>query len=125
MASSRVGTRISAAMPGVFCLCSCSIIGIRNASVLPVPVWAVARTSLPSRACGIAAACTGVIVVNFAADSRVCNWAEIGSSVNCVIHLLSCLAEALVARTRLAGQQIGVSQLVLNYADNVRRGNRL
>jgi len=37
----------------------------RDASVLPVPVCAVASTSLPSIALGIAAAWTGVGVANF------------------------------------------------------------
>ena len=46
------------------------MIGIRNASVLPVPVCAVARMSLPSSACGIAAAWTGVGVAKLASDSR-------------------------------------------------------
>src|ERR1035437_3910527 len=40
-----------------------SISGIPNAAVLPVPVCALARTSLPARAGGIAAAWTGVGVV--------------------------------------------------------------
>ena len=38
IASSRVGTSTSAPMPGVFRWVSLSIIGMRNASVLPVPV---------------------------------------------------------------------------------------
>ena len=53
-------------MPGVFCFKSCSITGTRKASVLPVPVIAVASTSLPASACGIAAACTGVGMENLA-----------------------------------------------------------
>ena len=53
MASSRVGTSTSAVTPGAFSRRSCSITGIRNASVLPVPVCAVASTSWPSRAWGI------------------------------------------------------------------------
>ena len=44
--------------------------GIRNASVLPVPVCAVASTSLPASAVGIAAACTGVGIEKPAADKR-------------------------------------------------------
>ena len=36
------------------CAIICSIIGIRKASVFPVPVCAVARTSFPSKAGGIA-----------------------------------------------------------------------
>src|SRR6266567_3537795 len=82
MASSRVGTSTSAAMPGVLSLSSFSITGIKNASVLPVPVWAVASTSLPSSACGMAAACTGVGVINRAAASRSFTYGEINISEN-------------------------------------------
>jgi len=39
---------------------SCSMIGTRNAAVLPVPVWADPRTSRPARAGSIAAAWIGV-----------------------------------------------------------------
>jgi hypothetical protein len=70
IASSRVGTSTSAEIPRVLCFASFSITGIRNASVFPVPVCAVAIKSFPSRACGIAAACTGVGTRNFAAFSR-------------------------------------------------------
>src|SRR5260370_39497476 len=80
MASSRVGTSTSAAIPGVLSLSSFSITGIRNASVLPVPVCAVASTSLPSNACGIAAAWTGVGVVNRAAANRSFIYGEISIS---------------------------------------------
>src|SRR5438445_8148510 len=80
MANSRVGTRTSAAIPGVLSLRSFSITGIRNASVLPVPVCAVARTSLPSSACGIAAACTGVGVINRAAANFSFTYGEINIS---------------------------------------------
>src|SRR5260370_17166828 len=82
IASSRVGTRTSAAIPGVLSLRSFSITGIRNASVLPVPVCAVARTSLPSNACGMAAACTGVGVTNRAAANLSFTYGEINISEN-------------------------------------------
>ena len=56
MASSRVGTSTRASMVRDRGVCSSrSIIGTRKASVLPVPVWAVAIRSLPASACGIAA----------------------------------------------------------------------
>jgi hypothetical protein len=64
IASSRVGTRTSAPIPFPGSLSRRSITGIRKASVLPVPVCAVARTSLPVSAGGIAASWTGVGVVN-------------------------------------------------------------
>ena len=35
-------------------------IGSENAAVLPVPVWALPRISLPSKTCGIACSCIGV-----------------------------------------------------------------
>src|SRR5690606_36196211 len=57
-ASSRVGqiTRVYSPSRSI-CLSSA---GIRNAPVLPVPVWAIPTTSLPSRAGGIALAWIGV-----------------------------------------------------------------
>ena len=45
-----------------FIRCNNSTAGIRNANVLPEPVLAAPRTSLPARSGGIAFACTGVIV---------------------------------------------------------------
>ena len=64
MASSRVGNRTSAVVLRDCSRCSISMIGIRKASVLPVPVCAVPITSLPSRAGEIAAAWMGVGVMN-------------------------------------------------------------
>ena len=89
MASSRVGTSTSAAIPAAFRAPSRSMIGIRNASVFPVPVWAVASTSLPSMACGIAAACTGVGTRKLAAASLSFIEEEMGNSEKFCI-LLSC-----------------------------------
>src|SRR3984893_13350058 len=80
IASSRVGTSTSAVTPGFFSRISCSITGIRNASVLPVPVCAVASTSLPSIACGIVAACTGVGVTKLACNNRSFTYEEICNS---------------------------------------------
>src|SRR5690625_2788386 len=51
-ASSRVGATISPRI--LFSRDSnCSIIGMPNAAVFPVPVWACPITSLPNKACGI------------------------------------------------------------------------
>src|SRR6478736_5236281 len=61
------------------------MIGIKKLRVLPVPVCAVASTSLPSRAGGMAAACIGVGVTNLAIAIFFCSEAEIGKSVNAVI----------------------------------------
>ena len=67
IASSRVGTRIStrtgwrAGEKLVFAWARIrSRMGSTKAAVLPVPVWAAARTSRPSRTRGIAADWTGV-----------------------------------------------------------------
>src|SRR5262249_25803680 len=76
-------------MPSVSCLNIFSIAGTRTASVLPVPVWAVAITSLPASACGIAAACTGVGTENPDALSRSFKEGDIESSEKLCI-LLSC-----------------------------------
>ncbi len=70
MANSRVGTSARAVIPGVFSCSMRSMTGIKNASVLPVPVCAVASTSFPASACGIAVACTGVGTENLAKASR-------------------------------------------------------
>ena len=59
----------------------CSIIGIRKLSVLPVPVEAVARMSLPFSAGGIAFACTGVGVLKPAEFSRAFRLSEILKSL--------------------------------------------
>jgi hypothetical protein len=64
MASSRVGNKTSAVAWADGSLRSISITGIRNARVLPVPVWAVPITSLPSRAGWIARSWIGVKVMN-------------------------------------------------------------
>src|SRR5580698_739927 len=57
------------------------IIGIKKLRVLPVPVEAVARMSLPSSAGGIAFACTGVGVVKPALVRRFLSESEILKSV--------------------------------------------
>ena len=60
-ASSLVGVIIKAA--SFLVLRRKLIIGMPNANVLPVPVWAVPRISLPAKATGIAWACIGVGVL--------------------------------------------------------------
>ena len=64
LASSRVGVMTRArgfldlaSLPASAMRCS---VGSVKAQVLPVPVWALARTSLPSSTAGMARACTGV-----------------------------------------------------------------
>ena len=69
MASSRVGRTISACAPRPSTFCSISTMGIKKLSVLPVPVCAVASTSRPLSAGGIASACTGVGVLKWLASS--------------------------------------------------------
>src|SRR5437868_11742823 len=65
-----------------------SKIGRRNASVLPVPVWAVATTSRPSRAGGIACACTGVGTANPCLVKLLCSTEHRGNSENLFIQSL-------------------------------------
>src|ERR1017187_10183642 len=86
MASSRVGSRISACaafMSLVFC--SISTIGIRNPSVLPVPVCAVASTSRPSRAGGMQPICTGVGITKLLASMRAIRAGERENCENSVV----------------------------------------
>ena len=82
IASSLVGSRIRALATLACVFCSFSMMGMRKLSVLPVPVWAVARTSLPSRAGGIAPTCTGVSVIKFALARRCLSAAEMGNAEN-------------------------------------------
>src|SRR3954468_3197849 len=65
-----------------------SKIGRRNARVLPVPVCAVATTSRPSRAGGIACACTGVGMTNPLRVKLLCSDALRVSSENLFIQFL-------------------------------------
>src|SRR5260370_33877580 len=83
MASSRVGSRSRARMGprlplvlGTEVASMRWIIGIRKLRVLPVPVEAVARMSLPSSAGGMALAWTGVGVVKPAVVRRGLREAE-------------------------------------------------
>src|ERR1700676_4992275 len=66
---------------------SISMIGIRNARVLPVPVWAVPITSLPSSAGEMARSWMGVRVMNGAPAIFCGKAADGGSSVIVVIRL--------------------------------------
>src|SRR5260370_30187838 len=83
MASSRVGSRMRARMGprlplvlGTEVASRRWIIGTRKLRVLPVPVEAVARMSLPSRAGGMALAWTGVGVVKPALVRRLLSESE-------------------------------------------------
>src|SRR5271166_3405602 len=81
MASSRVGLRITALTPvSMGCFNNDSSRGSRKASVLPVPVCAVATTSRPSSAGGIASDCTGVGVTKLFCARFVCKTADTGNS---------------------------------------------
>src|SRR5713226_9220145 len=88
MASSRVGSRISERigprLPRVLGAEVASmrwIMGIRKLRVLPVPVEAVARMSLPSRAGGMALAWTGVGVTKPALARRDFRESEMSKSL--------------------------------------------
>src|SRR5208282_1739703 len=81
MASSRVGLRITALTPvSLGCFNNDSSRGRTNASVLPVPVCAVATTSRPSSAGGIDSDCTGVGVTKPFCARFVCRTADTGNS---------------------------------------------
>ena len=84
MASSRVGLSTRAHAP--FWCASRSMRGSTKASVLPVPVWAVATTSRPANAGSIAWACTGVISVKPFFEILLLRGAERESSENFVIQ---------------------------------------
>jgi len=92
MASSWVGTSTSASTFLPALAARRSITGIRNARVFPVPVCAVATTSLPCRAGGIASAWTGVGVRKFAAASLCCNPADRENSENVLMRIVSALS---------------------------------
>src|SRR5438309_9326168 len=88
MASSRVGNRMRARMGprlplvlGTEVASMRWIIGMRKLRVLPVPVEAVARMSLPPRAGGMALAWTGVGVVKPALVRRFFSESEMLKSV--------------------------------------------
>src|SRR3981189_1819802 len=88
MASSRVGSRMRARMGprlplvlGTEVASMRWIIGMRKLRVLPVPVEAVARMSLPSSAGGMALAWTGVGVVKPALVRRFFSESEMLKSV--------------------------------------------
>ena len=120
IASSRVGTSTSAATPGALFCDNFSITGIRNARVLPVPVWAVAITSVPVSACGMAAACTGVGVTKRDVLSFSFKEGEIESSEKLSI-LLSCWRSCWDAPVLERTKQSGFPDLCLNYAEDERR----
>src|ERR1035438_9472738 len=89
MASSRVGVRITLRMPA----CGGSfprrwIKGNTNASVLPVPVCAVATRSFPASAGSMAWACTGVNSVKPCFARLFFSKAERGSSENVFMNRL-------------------------------------
>src|ERR1035437_8466677 len=87
MASSRVGLRITALTPvSMGCFSSDSSRGSTKASVLPVPVCAVATTSRPSRAGGIDSDCTGVGVTKLFCARLVCKTADTGNSKKVLIQ---------------------------------------
>ena len=90
MASSRVGSRISAcaAGPRAEDVCSISTMGMRKPSVLPVPVCAVASTSRPARAGGMQPACTGVGISNLLALSRAIKGADKLNCENMVVKII-------------------------------------
>src|SRR5271163_3581507 len=87
MASSRVGLRITALTPvSIGCFNNDSSRGSTKASVLPVPVCAVATTSRPSSAGGIDSDCTGVGVTKLFWARFASKTADTGNSENVFIQ---------------------------------------
>src|SRR5580698_3365355 len=81
MASSRVGLRMTALTPvSMGCFNNDSSRGSTKASVLPVPVCAVATTSRPSSAGGIDSDCTGVGVTKLFCARFACKTADTANS---------------------------------------------
>jgi hypothetical protein len=99
-------------MPGVRERDSFSITGTRKARVLPVPVWAVARTSRPARAGGIAAAWTGVGIVMLAEARFPCKTGERDSSKKVFIQELRTDQVGL----QTAGQRIASTSVYFSIA---------
>src|SRR6202021_775979 len=95
--------------------------GVKNAGRLPVPVLAGARTSLPSIAGGIVAACTAVGTKNRAAANLSFNEGEIGNSEKFCI-LLSCwLGLCRDAQPSCTHSRPLWPVFLLDYAENMRR----
>ena len=67
------------------------IMGRVNEAVLPVPVWAMPKTSRPVRALGIAAACIGVGVEYPAASIAARTFGLSPSSAKVLVAKLWCL----------------------------------
>src|SRR5690606_6405886 len=114
-ASSRVGSRISARMRtrGSASPIRRLSTGSTKAAVLPLPVWAMTRRSLPASAGGMASRCTGVGSVKFssatALSRRSCR-AKSANTGNPLVLRLKVGACALAARSVLA---LGREQLDL------------
>src|SRR5438270_9114891 len=96
---------------------SLSRMGIRKANVLPVPVCAVASTSLPCRPGGIASACTGVGFTKPAHASCPFREGLITNSEKSSI-LLSCWHTESCTHIHMLFSGGTAS---FNYAENVRR----
>ena len=73
--------------------------GSRNATVFPVPVRALATTSLPARSGGIEAVCTGVAVFSPMAATLFLSASLMGSSENCSSVASTEASEPLSMRT--------------------------
>src|SRR5262249_27016879 len=97
--------------------------GSKKASVLPVPVCAVARMSLPLRAGGMAWAWTVVGLTNSWVESRSCREAEIGNWVNRFIEFLSSFLRQQ-QRSRTAPAADTRRRLGFIHAENLREDKR-
>src|SRR5580692_5253138 len=113
MASSRVGLRMTALTPvSIGCLSSDSSRGSTKASVLPVPVCAVATTSRPSSAGGIDSDCTGVGVTKLFWARFACKTADTGNSEKVFIQSFGGKNQRALQRQQ--GQEGRVADLLSN-----------
>src|SRR5271155_1000084 len=119
MASSRVGLRITALTPvSMGCFNNDSSRGRTNASVLPVPVCAVATTSRPSSAGGIDSDCTGVGVTKPFCARFVCRTADTGNSEKVFIQSFGGKNQRALQEVHQRGKE---ADLLSNYKQSIAR----
>ena len=91
--------------------------GRTKAAVLPVPVWAAARTSRPSRTRGMALAWTGVgVVVSLFRDGAE----QVGRQAEGIEGQAGLLG-AILARARISGARVVMRSLITDRAVRVAR----
>src|SRR3984957_13677661 len=118
MANSRVGLRITALTPvSMGCFNNDSSRGSTKASVLPVPVCAVATTSRPSSAGGIDSDCTGVGVTKLFWARLACKTADTLNSEKVFIQYFRGKEPAsLTKTTRNRGRVADLLSIRIKYS---------